>query len=109
LLEAFLLANKNDYERDGAIRLAEKFNKKNNDVKTPNTIKKAKAKLLKYGIWNNTDARLDDVEQQIKEIGLVKINYTGVRDWCRENAERYNLSDNSLRAKITGMIRYGLL
>ena len=109
MLEAFLLANKNTYDKDGAIRLAEKFNKKNNDVKTPNTIKKAKAKLLKYGIWNNTQPILDKVEQEIKDIGMVKINYTGIRDWCRENAERYNLSDNSLRSKITGMIRYGVL
>jgi len=104
-----LLKKKDLYDVDGPIKIAEDFNKLYNKEQTRNSVVKIKARLSKYGIWNNNIPKLDSVEQLIKETGKDVISNIGVREWCRNISVKMNTSASGIKVKYTIMAKYGII
>ena len=104
-----MLLNKESYEEGRVDEIVNKWNLDNNDTKSKNAVIKVKARLVKYGIWNKTQPRLDNIEEMIKETGRDKILEIGLREYSRKTSKRFGVSESNITAKYTFMLKYEII
>lgn len=82
---------------------------KHQDLVSRDAIKKTKMRLLKYGLWNKGESRLDDVEKEICTYTLKEIEGIGTNKLATRLADKHGLKMQNCKQKIAGMKKYGFL
>ena len=72
-------------------------------------VKKCKMRLLKYGLWNKGESRLDNVEQEICNYTLKEIEEIGTNKLATRLADKHGLKMKNCKQKIAGMKKYGFV
>jgi|TARA_Y100000296_G_scaffold63737_1_gene74285 hypothetical protein len=108
-LEAFLLDIRDGYDAMNGDSIVKTFNEMYEEGTNRNKIKKAKMRLSKYGLWNEGELRLDDVEERIKKDGREHIEGIGLREYCRRLGAEIDMSDGGIRSKVALMKKYSVI
>jgi|TARA_R110000765_G_scaffold147620_1_gene250192 hypothetical protein len=108
-LEAFLLSIRDEYDRLGGDTVALKYMAKHQDLVSRDAIKKTKMRLLKYGLWNKGESRLDDVEKEICTYTIKQVDEIGTNELATRLGEKHKLKMQNCKQKIAAMKKYGFI
>mgnify|MGYP003648553479 FL=1 len=97
------------YEKEGPLKIVEMFKYEYKEIKSVNAVKKQKASLSKYGIWNDEEPKLDLTEEFIKKTSKEEIEKIGIRQWSRNNSGKFDISADELRRRFTLMAKYDII
>jgi len=108
-LEGFLLSIRDEYEGMGSDTVIIEYYKKSKIQVSRDAVKKCKMRLLKYGLWNKGESRLDVVEKEICTYTLKEIEEIGTNKLATRLADKHGLKMKNCKQKIAGMKKYGFV
>jgi len=103
------LSIRNEYDGMGSEAVIAKYLWKSKIQVSVDAIKKCKMRLLKYGIWNKGESRLDDVEKEICKYTIKEIEEIGTNKLATRLADKHGLKMMNCKQKIGAMKKYGFV
>ena len=91
----------------GSDPVIKEYYKKSKIQVSRDAVKKCKMRLLKYGLWNKGESRLDNVEKEICKYTLKEIEEIGTNKLATRLADKHGLKMKNCKQKIAGMKKYG--
>jgi hypothetical protein len=108
-LEAFLLSIRTEYDGMGSEAVIAKYLWKSKIQVSANAVKKCKMRLLKYGLWNKGESRLDDIEKEICTYTMKELDEIGTNELATRLGKKHNKTMMNCKQKIGAMKRYGFV
>ncbi len=108
-MEGFLLSIRLEYDNASSDQVISYYYDKTHIQVSRDAIKKCKMRLLKYGLWNKGESRLDNIEKEICSYTLKEIDKIGVRELARILGEKHNKTMMNCKQKIGAMKKYGFV
>jgi hypothetical protein len=108
-LEGFLLSIRDEYESMGGDKVISEYHNNSQIQVSRDAIKKCKMRLLKYGLWNKGESRLDDVEKEICSYTLKEIEEIGTNKLATRLGHKHGLKMMNCKQKIGAMKKYGFV
>lgn len=100
---------RDEYEGMGGDTVIREYYKKSQIEVSRDAVKKCKMRLLKYGLWNKGESRLDDVEKEICTYTIKEIDEIGTNELATRLADKHGLKMMNCKQKIAGMKKYGFV
>ena len=100
---------RDEYDDMGGDTIIREYYKKSQIQVSRDAIKKCKMRLLKYGLWNKGESRLDDVEKEICTYTIKEIDDIGTIELATRLGKKHGLKMMNCKQKIAGMKKYGFV
>jgi hypothetical protein len=108
-LEGFLLSIRLEYDNASSDQVISEYYNKTQIQVSRDAIKKCKMRLLKYGLWNKGESRLDDVEKEICKYTIKEIEEIGTNKLATRLGHKHGLKMMNCKQKIGAMKKYGFV
>ena len=108
-MEGFLLFIRLEYDNMSSDQVISYYYDKTQIQVSRDAIKKCKMRLLKYGLWNKGESRLDDVEKEICKYTIKEIEEIGTNKLATRLADKHGLKMMNCKQKIGAMKKYGFV